>query len=276
MQRIHIYIMTASLLIFQSCSENNFIIKDSLSITAHRGGADLGNENTLSCINLGILSGADVIEIDIHQTKDGRLVVCHDETINRTTNKKGKIEDLTFDEIRQARIVSKDKEITEECIPTLEEVLALIKGRCQLLVEIKLNHEGQYPGIVQKTLDTVNAYGMHDEVIIQSFNDAVLEEMHERDSTIRLEKLIFCRLPFGLCFDNKFTSFSFEKYHYVASINTCASLTSKKFVTKAHHAGKEVRIWTVNKYSKLIPLVDGIITNDPALFVGKKSRMEKK
>lgn len=271
MQKIVFYIFISLSFIFQSCSQNNFMIKESLSITAHRGGADLGNENTLSCIDLGIKAGADVIEIDIHQTKDGKLIVCHDETINRTTNRKGKIEDLTFDEIREARIVGKSGEVTDEGLPTLGEVLAFVKDRCLLLVEIKLNHKGQYPGIAQKTLDTINAYGMHDQVIIQSFNDDVLEEISKTDSTIRLEKLIFCRLPFGRCFDGKITTFSFEKYQHVASINACASLISKRFVKQAHLAGKEVRIWTVDKYSKLIPLVDGIITNDPALFVEKKS-----
>ena len=275
MQRILFYFYIPLLFIFQSCSQNNFMIKDSLSITAHRGGAALGNENTLSCIDLGIKAGADVIEIDIHQSKDGRLVVCHDEKINRTTNRRGKIEDLTFDELRQAKIVDKSGEVTDECLPTLEEVLALVKGRCLLLVEIKLNHKGQYPGIAQKTLDTINAYGMHDEVMIQSFNDAVLEEIHEADPTMRLEKLIFCRLPFKLCFDGRFTTFSFEKYRYVTSINACASLISKGFVKDAHLAGKEVRIWTVDRYSKLIPLVDGIITNDPLLFVEKRSNLDE-
>ena len=247
------------------------MIKENLSITAHRGGAKLGNENTLSCIDMGIRAGADVIEIDIHQTKDGKLIVCHDETINRTTNQKGKIEELTFDELRQAKIVSKSGEVTDECLPTLGEVLALVKGRCLLLVEIKLGHKGQYPGIAQKTLDTINAYNMHDVVMIQSFNDDVLEEIHKIDSSIRLEKLIFCRLPFGLCFDGKFNTFSFEKYSHVASINACASLISKRFVKETHRAGKEVRIWTVDRYSKLFPLVDGIITNNPTLFVEKRS-----
>ncbi len=236
------------------------------TVTAHRGGAQLGNENTLSCIEQGIAAGADMVEIDVHKTLDGVVVVCHDETIDRTTDGKGRIEEMTFDEIRQFHIVGPDGIPTEETIPTLEEVLRLIDCRCGLLLEIKLKRDDQYPGIVSDVLQQVEAAGMHDLTAIQSFNDLILEQAHALDPTIRLEKLMFCRLPFGLCFDVRLHGFSFDRYNYVASFNTYYPLTSKRFIRKVHSLGKEVRLWTLNKPVKRLREADGVITNDPLIW----------
>ena len=237
------------------------------TVTAHRGGAFLGHENTLSCIEKGMAAGADLVEIDVHKTKDGAVVVCHDETLDRTTDTKGRIEEMTLEEVRRARIVDKEGRPTDETIPTLEEVLQLIGGRCGLLLEIKLKRDDQYPGIVPDVLALVDAAGMHDKTIIQSFNDVVIEEAHRLDPTLRVEKLLVCRLPFGLCYDVRLHRFSFDRYNYVASINPCYRLTSRRFIRQAHKAGKEVRIWTVNKPLKRLREADGVITNDPALFL---------
>ena len=256
----------------QSCGEGE--VPASVTITAHRGGANLGNENTLSCIERGIASGAELVEIDVHLTKDGHVVVCHDPSVDRTTNGKGMIEDMTLEQVRSFKIKDAEGQETPECIPTLEEVLQLINGRCMLLLEIKLNHKDQYPGISRKAIDAVNAAGMHDKTIFQLFNDIILEDVHAIDPSIRLEKLIVCRLPFGLCLDGSLTRFSFEKYAYAAAINPCVKVTSQRFVKDAHKAGKEVRIWTVDRWSKLIPHVDGIITNDPIMFVQKRKQAQ--
>lgn len=79
-----------------------------MEIIGHRGGASIGPENTLACFKKGIEAGADMIELDIHLTKDNVIVICHDETINRTTNGEGRIEDLTLDEIRKCKVEDAD------------------------------------------------------------------------------------------------------------------------------------------------------------------------
>lgn len=107
-----------------------------ITITAHRGGAALAPENTLAAVRLGMELGVDYIEIDIHQTADNQLVVCHDMTIDRTTNGRGKICNMTLDEIRSFNIVYCDS-VTDLKIPTLDEVLALVDGKTKLLIEIK-------------------------------------------------------------------------------------------------------------------------------------------
>ena len=94
----------------------------------------------------------------------------------------------------------------------------------------------------------------------------MIEKIHSLDPTIRVEKLIFCTLPFGRCFDGRITAFSFEKYAYCASINVYYRFASDAFIKQCHNAGLEVKVWTVNELKDLNPNVDAVITNRPDLF----------
>lgn len=233
-------------------------------VVAHRGGADLGMENSLSCIEKGIAAGADMVEIDIHLTSDHRLVVCHNPTINRTSNGKGKIGEMTLSEIQQYRLLDSEGRPSEETFPTLEQVLALCKGRCDILLEIKKKKD-QYVGIEVLADSLVKQYDMQHQVVFQSFNDDVLFKLHAIDPSLRLEKLLFYKAG-GFIFDGTFTSYSTEKYSFVSSFNILNAFASKRFIRKIHETGKEVKVWTVNKPQKVPAGVDGIITNRPDLF----------
>ena len=187
----------------------------SKKIIAHRGGADLGPENSLYCINKGIEAGADMVEIDLHLSKDGEIIVCHDPKIDRTTNGKGYISELTFDELRQYRLLDADGKATDQQLPTLDEVMELTNGRCELLIEIKKD-KSSLPGIEEKVLQTINRHQAESRSTIQSFNDEVLERFHELDPNIRLEKLFIFKL-WGLpvIFDGTFSRFNDRKYDYI-------------------------------------------------------------
>jgi len=236
-------------------------------IVAHRGGADIGLENTLSCIEKGIASGANMVEIDVHLTKDGYIIVCHDETVDRTTNGKGKIREKTLDEIRKLRIVDTKNNLTEEHIPTLEEVFEIVNGRAKLLIEIKPPSK-KHQGIEQKLMEEIEKFDAYSWVVIQSFSDAVLENIHAINPLQRLEKLIICKFP-GLPFiiDEKFSKFSFEKYSYISSFNIFYMSATSGFIKKVHNQGKEVKIWTLKGTEKVRNKpVDGIITDRPDLW----------
>lgn len=244
-------------------------------VIAHRGGALLGNENSISCLENGMRLGSDMVEIDVHMTSDGELVVCHDPTIDRTTDGKGAIAAMTLDSLRQFHILdSRTGMPTEEMIPTLGEVLALVAtGRergfdCGLLLEVK-RKKGQYEGIEGRILQCLRDYDALSWTIIQSFNDSVIENVHALDPDIPVEKLIVCRLPFGLALDGGIVRYDLKKkYAYVSGINT--KMVSKGMVKRCHEAGKTVRVWTVNDPKKAPKFkVDGIITNRPDLFVKK-------
>ena len=236
-------------------------------IVGHRGGAGMAPENSLQCIEKGIQTGADMIEIDIHLTKDGELVVCHDQTIDRTTTGTGKIAEMTLNEIRKFHIVDKNGKETDEKIPTLDEVLKLINGRCHLLIEIKRTNN-LYQGIEQKLLESIKAHHASQWIIVQSFNDSVLETLHALDHTVRLEKLIIFKLQWiPVIFDGTFTYFNFKKYHYISSFNFHYRAITPALLKKIHAQGKEVKIWTLEEPNnwKACP-VDGIITDRPDLW----------
>ena len=228
-----------------------------MKVIAHRGGADLGNENTLSCIAEGLKHNPSMIEIDVHLTRDCEVVVCHDPYIDRTTDRKGLISEMTLEEVKTAHIVDTDGNATGESIPTLREVIELIGGRAAILLEIKREDETD-DGLERFCLDIIYEYGLQDSIVVQSFNDIVLERFHAMDSTIRLEKLLFVR-PFSLA--------SVRSCEWIASYNIYfRGLVTSRFVNKMHSLGKEVKVWTIKKPSQ-IPCgnLDGIITDRPDL-----------
>lgn len=236
-------------------------------IIAHRGGAALGTENSLSCIEKGIDTGAHMVEVDLHLTADNRIVVCHDQRVDRTTNGHGNIEQLTLRQLQTLRLLRHDGSVSDETIPTLEQVLDLCHGRCRLLLEIKKQHARQYQGIEALADSIVKAHGMENEVVFQSFNDDVLATLHNINPSLRLEKLLVAKIG-NLIIDNGFSWFSWDKYHYVASFNIHRLFGSRRFIDTMHAHGKEVKIWTLKRPEQLKPSLqpDGIITDRPDLF----------
>lgn len=138
--------------------KNNFLKN---SVIAHRGIYDNKNtiENTIEAFKKTINKGY-AIELDLHITKDNKVVVFHDDTLDRLTNRKGKIENLTIEEIRKIKLLDKSN------IPTFDEVLELVNGKVPLLVELKSNIKGtKLEREVSKKLKEYNG-----EYAIQSFN----------------------------------------------------------------------------------------------------------
>lgn len=244
------------------------------SIIGHRGGAGMGTENSLTCLKMGIESGADMIEIDIHQSSDGTVVVCHDPTVDRTTDGTGTIAKMSYQDIARLRIVNKQGESTSDHIATFDEVLSLFvqeraKGhQVKLLVEIKYPYKHAYDGIEQRMLDLIDAHHARSWVTVQSFADEVIEKVHQLAPTIRVEKLLIAKLPFlpyiidGL----KLTRFSYEKYQYVASFNFYFRSLNHQLIKEIHQHGKEVKMWTLDSVDAPLMDIDGIITDRPDLW----------
>ena len=262
-----LFVVLLSIFTVLACTGTGINKDMDMKVIAHRGGASLGPENTIRCIRNGILTGAYAIEVDVHLSADCALIVCHDETIDRTTYGSGRIEELTLEQIK-GTILRKGDAFDQ--IPTLEEVLVEVKDKCILLLEIKKSREGQYPGIEEKIVSLIDRYGMRDQVIVQSFNDSVLETFHSIAPDIPLEKLLVCRLPFGLAYDIKLHRFSIDDYPYVNSFNSFNALTTKRFIRDVHESGKTVRVWTVDKPTRVKKGADAVITNCPQLFLNKK------
>lgn len=258
--------------VFNEWGYNKNELKD-MEIIGHRGGASIGPENTLACYKKGIEAGADMIEIDIHLTKDSRIVVCHDQSINRTTNGKGLIREMTLNEIRQYRCLDANGNVTDQQVPTLDEVFDLMLetraagNPCKLLIEIKRTRN-IYQGIEELLLEKINSCNAKDWIIVQSFNDFALERIHQLDPSVRLEKLFFFKLPgLPVIMDwFHFTTFSYEKYHYISSFNMNYLWLTRSFLCDIHSHGKEVKVWTLEGTNAPRLDVDGIITNRPDLW----------
>ena len=247
---------------------NNNINMKSIDIVGHRGAADLAPENTLEAINQGILNGASIIEVDVHLTKDLEVVVCHDGTINRTTNGKGKITDLTLNEIKTFNIVDGEDNITTLKVPTLYEVINMIGDRATILIEIKDGHKKE---IERKVLDILSETGVEDKIIIQSFSDKILRTVHQLNPEIRLEKLFFMKLwGLPIIIDNGLSILSAKNYSYVASMNSYYKYLTPKLAKTLKSYGKDIRVYTVNSpeylSADIIPYLDGIITDRPDVW----------
>ena len=153
-----------------------------VTIVAHRGDWRNHPENSIpafqSCIDMGI----DMIEIDLQRTKDGQLILMHDRTVDRCTNGKGKIADMTYEEIQKLLLRPQHSaSVTRNHIPTLEEVLVLCKGKILINIDKGYDYFQQVYELMEKT-------GTTSQVIIKSCNS--LEKVKNENGTV-LDKVIY-------------------------------------------------------------------------------------
>ncbi|MEM7513725.1 MAG: glycerophosphodiester phosphodiesterase family protein [Bacteroidota bacterium] len=165
-------------------------------VIAHRGSSGLAPENTLAAIQKSIDAGVDMIEVDLHLSKEGEVIILHDATLERTTNGCGEAMDFTVEELQQLDAGSWfSEEFTGEKIPTLKEVFDLVQGKIVLLLELKKGDQGLYEGIVKAVVDQVREYGMGKQVVLQSFESEVVDELVRIAPDMEVHKLYVGRLP---------------------------------------------------------------------------------
>lgn len=137
---------------------------------AHRGFSGKYPENTLLAFQKGIEAGADGFEFDTHLTRDGEIVIIHDERLDRTTNAQGFVKDYTLEELRKVDASKPFPECGFCGIPTLREYFELIRGR-DLITNIELkNGIFWYEGMEEKVIAMIREYGLEERVILSSFN----------------------------------------------------------------------------------------------------------
>lgn len=144
-------------------------LKHPIAVIAHRAGRGIMPENTLAAIRNAIRIGVDYVELDVRTTKDGRLVIMHDGSVDRTTNGSGAVRDLDFETIRGLDAGSKfSAKYASEKVPTLEEVLALIHNRVNFYLDHKSAPTDQVYAMVKK-------FGMEKQVIVYNGTDGLKE-----------------------------------------------------------------------------------------------------
>jgi glycerophosphoryl diester phosphodiesterase len=220
---------------------------------AHRGASGSFPENTLSAFKAAIDAGADMCELDVQMTRDGVAVVIHDETVDRTTNGKGAVAAMRFVELKRLDAGAKfAKRFAGERIPTLEEVLAAVKGRCALNIELKAD------GVESEVCKLVREYSALGTAIVSSFDWDSLARAHQIEPALRIGVLAEEKPELMLSQAIAMDAFAVHPRFDLATAELCAS---------AHGNGLRVYTWTVDAAEAMRALirngVDGIMTNYP-------------
>lgn len=225
-----------------------------IKIVAHRGASGYAPENTLLAFKKAIELGCDKVELDVRLTKDKKVVVIHDDDIDRTTDGRGKIVELTLKQIKKFNCEEKQK------IPTLQEVIDLCKGKIDLQIELKAK------GTARLVYNLIVENDILDDVTITSFKTRFLQEMSILNRKVNL----------GLLFEEYIISKKIVLWimGWLIGINyVCPNypVVNKKIVNRAHKLGMKVYVFDVkNKKEgeKLINMgVDEIGTDFPKLFL---------
>ena len=236
-------------------------------IYGHRGASAYAPENTLEAFRLAMDMGADGFELDVHLSKDGELVVIHDETVDRTTDGTGLVRELTLAQLK-ALDASNGKEAYQGArIPTLEEVFELIRDTRHLVnVEIKTD-ECFYPGLEEKCLELAARMGVEDRVIYSSFNHFTLLKLRQLKPDLKLGML--------------FGDIMVNPWEYARQLNVDylhpmkLNIYTPGFARDAAQAGYGVNVWTVNDEATMhLCLAEGagIITNYPDVAVALREK----
>ncbi|MCX7838407.1 MAG: glycerophosphodiester phosphodiesterase family protein, partial [Anaerolineae bacterium] len=207
-------------------------------ILAHRGASAYAPENTLAAFNLAFELGADGIELDVSLTRDGIPVVIHDDTVDRTTNGHGAVNQFTLAELQQLDASNRMEKYRGEKIPTLEEVLRAVGTRGLINIEIKSTGL-KTDGVEMAVLAAIENTGAS-RVLISSFNPLALRRM----------LLLDPRLPRGLLYAPRLPIFLRRAWLRPlvrpAALHPHFSMVTREWVQWAHARGYQVNTWTVD------------------------------
>ena len=256
---------------------HSFFIARRPLVFAHRGGSALAPENTIVAFDEGLSRGSDGLELDVHLSRDGRVVVHHDRTLERTTDATGRVADHAADEL--ARVDAGYSFGPDQGypfrgrgigVPTLAEVLARYRG-AQIIIELKMN----VPELARATLDVVRSAGALDRVCLGSSGSRVLREVRRLEPAVATSAAreevrwalyrSWCRWP--LASDARVGYQGYQVPEWAGRTR----VVSRRFVDMAHRAGLGVQVWTVDAESDARRLlewgVDGLITDRPDVIV---------
>ncbi len=221
-------------------------------VIAHRGASGYRPENTLAAYELAVLQRADMIEIDLHRTCDGAIVVAHDEDLQGLGGR-GEIADARLAEVRALDAGAGQR------VPTLDEVLQHFGARIPFNLELKQSTRGPYADLEGDTLARIERLGLLGATLFSSFFDPVLDTLRERSPGARIGVLVSPRAP--------------ERWRERArrvgaeAVHLWVGLATREAVAVAHGEGLAVHVYTVDErdaMQRLLDLgVDGIFSNFP-------------
>ncbi|MDO4266377.1 MAG: glycerophosphodiester phosphodiesterase [Eubacteriales bacterium] len=229
------------------------------AIWAHRGASGHAPENTMTAFEGAVQEGADGIELDVQLSRDGALVVIHDERVDRTSDGIGFVRDMSLSELRKLNFNRNFPEYGTVRIPLLEEVLALCRTE-KLFLNIELkNGIYDYPGLEEAVVKAVAGAGMEEQVIYSSFNHYSMERLRAIAPDARR----------GILYSDRWIGV--PGYGKLLGVNALHPalwhLDDETLVRNAHDKGLSVHVWTVNETDDMKRCqrlgADAIITNFP-------------
>jgi glycerophosphoryl diester phosphodiesterase len=229
-------------------------------VFGHRGAKAYAPMNTLPAFELAMQQGAHGIELDVHRSKDGHVVIVHDFTIDHTTNGKGLVVEKTLAELKALDAGSWfGEQFNGVQIPTLDEVFGLVGKRMIVNVEIKSMDVESSDGVEQVVAECIQRHAMQDHVIVSSFNPYTLIRFRQIMPDIAIGFLY--EKEVGIDSHAIMSVQTYEAYHpYYKDITL-------EMVQHEHQAGRFINTWTVNDVQEALKLrswgVDAVITDDP-------------
>lgn len=224
---------------------------------AHRGASGYAPENTLAAFDKALELGADMIECDIRSCQNGELVIMHDQTVDRTTNGKGKISRLALEKIKQ--LVAGQNEL----VPTLSEVLGRYRHKSKIMIDLKSIASAR------RLVKLINRYKCTKNIIITATQPHLLAaiKVMKPEVKIALAFNIYSYFKYLLV---KNTFILSAKLIGATTVNIYYKFVDKKLVERAHRARLKINVFapkTAKEINQLKTLgVDGIITNYPDLI----------
>ncbi|MGV3695686.1 glycerophosphodiester phosphodiesterase [Flavobacterium sp.] len=211
----------------------------------HRGAKGHAAENTLASFQKAIDLGVDGIELDVHLSLDGTVMVIHDETVDRTTSHSGLVKNFSSTELEPMGI------------PTLEAVFDLADKRCFINVELKTYETADKTVEIIENLVSKKGWN-YEQVIVSSFDWNALQQVHFLNDTIRIGVLTSTDLDLALAFAKFIKAYSIHPYYHLLTAENVMQMQSKNF---------KVHPWTINEPEDIIFVkslkIDGIITDFP-------------
>lgn len=240
------------------------VYEPSTKIIAHRGFKDKEVENTISALESAVENGADMVEIDIQQTKDGKFVVFHDTDLLRLAGRSEKVYELTQKELMETQLWADGK---SEYIPSLEQMLEKSKElNIRLLIEIK-THGHETEDMLEKLITLLDEYETLDVHYIQSLYFPVIKKVKELEPRLKVGAVY--ALNVGSLPETEFDFVSIEQYFVTDSL-----------VERAKELDKPLFVWTVNDDRDIQQFleydVEGIITNHPDEASEKREKLDEK
>jgi glycerophosphoryl diester phosphodiesterase len=238
-------------------------------IIAHRGASAVAAENTMAAFREAIAAGADGIEFDVRLSKDHVPVIIHDNTLRRTGRSKGRIADLTWNELKQVDVGSWFTG-SSEILPSLIDLFTLFESNDLLLyLEMKCDSPSDYVPLAEACSKLIRSYNFQERVIVECFDLRALEIVKKIAPDIKTAALFESAIPLPFLLDQRIIDQTVAVGASELALHH--RLARPRLVQKAKLAGLQVVVWTVDNPKWIERAssigIDALITNDPAAML---------